>query len=184
VPASYGSPDYVTLSAMITPALFMTANGSLIISTSNRMSRIVDRIRQLNDATDRMWRGEAKLDFLPERQAHIEDQLRHLIDRMNWIRVAMVLLYVAFACFVGTSFTLAVDQLFGHWIIALPTGLAVVGVSLMFVASINLIREALAALYSNRLEIRFYQDLVSRRRAEAAALPAIVAAPSEPLPSS
>ncbi len=38
-------PNYATLSAMIAPALFMTANGSLIISTSNRMARIVDRMR-------------------------------------------------------------------------------------------------------------------------------------------
>ena len=40
---------YTTLSAMITPAIFMTANASLIISTSNRMSRVVDRIRVLVD---------------------------------------------------------------------------------------------------------------------------------------
>jgi hypothetical protein len=162
---------------MITPALFMTANGSLIISTSNRMSRIVDRIRQLNEASDRMWRGEVKLDFLPERQAHIEDQLHHLIHRMNLIRVAMVLLYVAFATFVGTSFTLAVDQLLAHWIVALPTGLAVLGVSLMFIAAINLAREALAALHSNRLEISFYRDLLARRRLQSASDPSLVAAP-------
>jgi hypothetical protein len=41
--------NYAALTVMITPALFMTASGSLIISTSNRMSRIVDRIRQLNE---------------------------------------------------------------------------------------------------------------------------------------
>ena len=35
------------LSAMITPAIFMTANASLIISTSNRVARVVDRIRGL-----------------------------------------------------------------------------------------------------------------------------------------
>ena len=45
--------NYATLSAMITPAVFfMTANGSLIISTSNRMSRIVDRVRVLNELGD------------------------------------------------------------------------------------------------------------------------------------
>ena len=43
-------PNYSTLAAMITPAIFMTATGSLIISTSNRMSRIVDRIRLLERA--------------------------------------------------------------------------------------------------------------------------------------
>lgn len=33
------STNYVALTAMITPAIFMTANASLIISTSNRASR-------------------------------------------------------------------------------------------------------------------------------------------------
>ena len=56
-------PNYTTLTAMITPALFMTANGSLIISTSNRMSRIVDRIRQLNELADSLSRGASNLDF-------------------------------------------------------------------------------------------------------------------------
>ena len=52
--------NYAALSAMITPALFMTATGSLIISTSNRMSRIVDRIRELNEQADDLSRGEVR----------------------------------------------------------------------------------------------------------------------------
>jgi hypothetical protein len=36
-----------TVAAMIAPALFLTATGSLLISTSNRIARIVDRIRAL-----------------------------------------------------------------------------------------------------------------------------------------
>ena len=69
--------NYATLSAMITPAIFMTANGSLIISTSNRMSRVVDRIRVLNDRGDELCRGDAKLDYAAERRAHIAQQLAH-----------------------------------------------------------------------------------------------------------
>ena len=62
-------PDsrYETLTAMITPAIFLTANASLIISTSNRMSRVVDRIRVLNDLADRMGRGVTDLDYVNER---------------------------------------------------------------------------------------------------------------------
>ena len=65
--------SYATLSAMITPAIFMTANGSLILSTSNRMSRIVDRIRVLNDRGDELCRGVSGLDYIEERRAHIAD---------------------------------------------------------------------------------------------------------------
>ena len=69
MPASLASPSYAVLSAMITPAIFLTANGSLIISTSNRMSRVVDRIRVLNDLADKLCRGVTDLDFSEDRLA-------------------------------------------------------------------------------------------------------------------
>ena len=72
-------PSYVTLSAMITPAIFLTANGSLIISTSNRMSRIVDRIRVLNDLGDKICRGGTDLDYTQDRLAQVHDQLNRLV---------------------------------------------------------------------------------------------------------
>src|SRR4051812_45832187 len=138
---------YATLSAMITPAIFMTANGSLIISTSNRMSRIVDRIRVLNDRGDEMSRGSSTLDFIAERRAHVDDQLGRLQWRSDRVRFALSFLYLAFACFVGTSLTLAIHSRLEHPIFAAgATGLSVCGVCLMLLASVNLIREAHAAL--------------------------------------
>jgi hypothetical protein len=154
--------QYATLSAMISPAIFLTANGSLIISTSNRMSRVVDRIRVLNDQGDKLCRG-SDLDFQRERMDHVQDQLRRLIQRSDRIRYALTLLYLAFASFVLTSLTLAIDVYSGNLFSWAPTGLAVVGVGLMLGACINLILEALKALASNRLEIRFYNDLHQRR---------------------
>lgn len=158
-------PSYATLSAMITPAIFLTANGSLIISTSNRMSRVVDRIRVLNDQGDKLCRGGTDLDFGRERMDHLQDQLRRLISRSDRIRYALTMLYLAFGSFVMTSLGLAIDVFFRNSLVALPTGLAMVGVGLMLGACVNLVREALEALGSNRLEIRFYQDLHRRRMA-------------------
>jgi hypothetical protein len=159
-------PNYVTLSAMITPAILLTANGSLIISTSNRMTRVVDRIRVLNGLGDGIGRGGTGLDYPRERLAHIHDELDRLLWRGDHIRFALTLLYLSFATFVGTSLTLALDVLSGNRLVALPTLLAVVGVGLMFGACINLVREALEALRSNRLEIGFYRDLHDRRAVE------------------
>src|SRR5215510_2000298 len=45
VPERYG--DLTLLSAMITPAVLISACGTLIFSTSNRLGRIVDRVREL-----------------------------------------------------------------------------------------------------------------------------------------
>ena len=123
--------SYATLSAMITPAIFLTANGSLIISTSNRMSRVVDRIRVLNDQGDRLCRGGTDLDFGRDRMDHVQDQLRRLLWRSDRIRFALVMLYLAFGSFVMTSLGLAIDVLFANRLVALPTGLAMLGVALM-----------------------------------------------------
>jgi hypothetical protein len=157
--------NYATLSAMITPAILMTSNASLIISTSNRMSRVVDRIRVLNDQGDRLCRGGTDLDFARDRMDHVHDQIRRLLWRGDRIRYALVMLYLALGAFVMTSLGLAIDVLFDNQLVALPTGLALVGVALMLGACVNLVLEALEALASNRLEIKFYQDLHERRLA-------------------
>jgi hypothetical protein len=162
------SSNYATLSAMITPALFMTANGSLIISTSNRMARVDDRIRVLNDLTDEICRGDNKLDFKAERREHLQDQLRLLEGRSDQVRYALGMLYLSFSSFVGTSLSLAIDTLIGNRTLttSLATGLSVVGVTLMLTATVNLVREAQTALSSNRQEIRFYREIQTRREAE------------------
>ena len=161
LPIPITTSNYAALSAMITPAIFLTATGSLIISTSNRMSRVVDRIRALNDLGDSLDRGESKLDCLPERLAHVDDQIIRLQWRSDRVRHTLALLYIAFATFVGTSLTLAVDTLIGNRRVtaSVATSLSVVGVALMLLASVNLVREARAALASNRREVHFYHDL-------------------------
>ncbi len=156
-------PNYETLSAMITPAIFLTANGSLIISTSNRTSRVVDRIRVVNDLFDRLCRGATDLDYVPDRAEHFRDQLDRLVWRGDRLRYSLTALYLAFGAFVGTSLTLALDVLFQHRLIALPTVLSVVGVLLLLLACVNLVREGLEALRSNRLEVTFYRWLHARR---------------------
>ena len=52
-------------------------------------------------------------------------------------------MYVAFASFVGTSLSLALDALFQNRLVALPVILAVTGVGLLLFASVNLVLEAL-----------------------------------------
>jgi hypothetical protein len=158
--------QYDTLTAMITPAIFLTANASLIISTSNRMARVVDRIRVLNDLADKIGRGASDLDYTAERLEHFRDQLCRLEWRNDRIRYALTTLYIAFTTFVGTSLILAVDALVQNRLIALPIVLAVTGVGLLLFASVNLALEALEALRTNRLEIRFYRELFDRRRVD------------------
>src|SRR4051812_41441807 len=161
----FDTPSYATLSAMITPALFMTSNGSLIISTSNRMARIVDRIRVHNESNDLLGRDPGVLDFVAERRTHLHDQVGRLMRRSGFIRIALVELYLSFGSFLGTSLTLALDVWTGNRIRFVPTGLAVLGVCLMLAACVSLVREALEALRSNHREICFFRELEALRRA-------------------
>ena len=156
---------YSTLTAMITPALFMTSTGSLIISTSNRVARVVDRIRVLDEAYDRLSRGLGDDDFPDVRAAHVQDQILRLIWRSDRVRYALAMLYLAFGCFAGASLTIGVDVMTGNHVGGLPTALAVLGVALMLGASVNQVREVLEALRSNRRDVEFYRDLHARRRA-------------------
>ncbi len=156
---SLDATNYSTLTAMISPALFLTATGSLIISTSNRMSRIVDRIRALTEVSDQIDRGDTDLDFPERRRQHIDAQLERLVDRSDLVRSALTMLYASLTAFVGTSLGLAVDVLLGHLVEAVPTMLAVAGVVLLMAASLQLVREARTALRGNHLEVAFHREL-------------------------
>ena len=158
-------PQYATLNAMITPAIFMTACGSLIISTSNRVSRVVDRIRNLNEKMDSVRRGGTDLDFLPDRLKHFAEQLVHLEERSDRLRVALTQLYASMAAFVGTSLAVAGDVWSHGALRESPTILAAIGVALLLGSSFQLFRECRIALMQNREEIDFFRGL--RKRSEA-----------------
>jgi hypothetical protein len=79
-----------TVTAMIAPALFLTATASLLISTSNRIARIVDRIRALVILCES---GQLQqLDFSDLRREHAIDELRQLHWRSNRMAVAVTAL--------------------------------------------------------------------------------------------
>jgi hypothetical protein len=50
------NPDPSVLSAMITPAVLISACGALILSTSVRLGRVVDRVRALADRFEELSR--------------------------------------------------------------------------------------------------------------------------------
>jgi hypothetical protein len=55
---------------MITPAVLISACGSMILSTSSRLGRVVDRVRALSDRLEELARSRA--DEARERQAVAE----------------------------------------------------------------------------------------------------------------
>jgi hypothetical protein len=146
-----------TVTAMIAPALFLTATGSLLISTSNRMGRIVDRIRAIVSMCES---GQLEqLDFSSYRRKHAIDELRHLHTRSNRVMVAVTMLYMALSAFAATSMAIAINLIAGHFLDALPVVCAVTGVGLLLVACINLVLEARSSLHGNDREVKFFYEL-------------------------
>ena len=141
------------LTAMITPAVLISACGSMILSTSSRLGRVVDRVRSLSDRLDDMAeRGEAA----PERQALIFQQLDKLTSRARLLQRCMVTFYLSLGMFVATSVAIGVVAFTGnarHNLI--PVGLGLAGACFLFYGSILLIFEARLALSTIHAEMDF-----------------------------
>jgi uncharacterized protein DUF2721 len=157
-----GLGTHDTVTAMIAPALFLTATGSLLISTSSRIGRIVDRIRTLVILCESGHLEQ--LDFVEQRRKHAVDSLRHLQWRSNRAAVAVTMLYLAFSAFAATSMMIALDAMTGYSLDALPVICAVAGVGLLLVACVNLVLEARSSLRGNDREVRFFYELESLRK--------------------
>ncbi len=156
--------DYRILSMMIAPALFMTATGSLILSSNNRLARIVDRIRVLIAQYDALEQPSNTLDFPELRREAIILEVQHLTDRNIRVRNATALLYLAFAFFVAASLHIGIDLLFAQNVPMVPTLLAFAGVTSLLWACLNLFREMRTASQTVNLELDFLKRLQAERR--------------------
>jgi hypothetical protein len=158
--------DYQILSAMLSPALFMTATGSVLMSANNRMSRVVDRLRTICDTSEKLLREPTSADHTSERLEHnawlIEAQTR----RAKYILTALTALYGAFTAFVGTSLTIALDYLSNNRFLFLPVITAISGVVLLLVACGYLLSEVRLAVQVLQRDTNFRVGLLPKLAAE------------------
>ena len=63
------SAGLTVLTSMITPALLISASGTFILSTSNRLGRVIDRVRKLSEDMEYRFIGRALI--LLDAHAHI-----------------------------------------------------------------------------------------------------------------
>jgi hypothetical protein len=150
------------LGAMITPAVLISASGTLTLSTSNRLGRVVDRIRVLQSEAE-----ELKPDALDpetvEKRTLISGQLAHLTVRIHFLQTAITILYVAIGLLVGTSIAIGASAT-ANWAFGwLPVGMGLLGATALFFASMLLVREARLAVRSTLLEVEYVKRVVARR---------------------
>src|SRR6185295_3265493 len=140
------------LTAMITPAVLISACGSMILSTSSRLGRVVDRVRALSDRLETMAAREESGPALAERQASIFNQLDKLTSRARILQRCMVIFYMSLGMFVATSVVpFTGNQRYNM----IPVVLGLAGACFLFYGSILLILEARLALSTIHGEMDF-----------------------------
>jgi hypothetical protein len=135
------------LTSMITPAVLISACGTLIFSTAGRLGRLFDRVNSLKSEVEEILLG--KLSLHDERMAHIKEQLSRQRLRSVFLQRALSALYTATALFIASSLAIALNVAYGSpetaWV---PTAIALLGGLFLFVASVLLI-------YESRYNLRF-----------------------------
>lgn len=160
---NFTNEDYRVLSTMIAPALFMTATGSLIMSTNNRVSRIVDRFRVISGLVEKIGAPGSNIDFPKLRLDFFTQELVDLRRRAGRIRIASAMLYFAFAMFVASSLVIGLDLIAPIRIFNIPTILSLTGVASVFWACINLFLETRTAVRTVDRELSFLEQLQRER---------------------
>jgi hypothetical protein len=153
------------LGAMITPAVLILACGTLITSTSSRLARIVDRVRVLSQAFERLCTED--VEFGEERLAEVERQLNSHARRSRLIQGSLTSLYIALGFFVATSISLALAVRWPAMAWA-SSALGVVGTLILFHGCVLLIRETRLALSSVNSEMQFVLTLRERHQSKRA----------------
>jgi hypothetical protein len=151
------------LTAMVTPTLLITATGSLVLSTSTRLGRVVDRVRDLEKRLGEMIYVEDKEDvpLYEKRLEVIIDLLDKVTSRSRILQRAMAAFYYGIGFFILTSVTIAVAGLFNiyRW---LPIPIGVIGILFLLYGAILMIRETWMATATVNREMDFTWELARR----------------------
>jgi hypothetical protein len=150
------------LTAMITPAVLISASGTMILSTSTRLGRVVDRVRSLSDRIRQLSASDESLEFFEEERAMVYDQLDKLTSRSRLLQRALTAFYLAVGVFVATSVAIGVVAFFharAGWV---PVVMGLIGACFLFYGSMLAVFEARLALSTTHAEMDFVWRITKR----------------------
>ncbi|MCX6047853.1 MAG: DUF2721 domain-containing protein [Chloroflexi bacterium] len=147
------------LSAMITPAVLISATGTLVLSTSNRLSRVIDRVRGLTREAEDLQ--NASVQVREGKRELISDQLVRLSERLLVLRTAMTTLYAAIGLLVMTSIAIGIVALFQWRYGWIPVLLGLAGACALLYGSLLLVREAQLATNAILSELVYTRQVIN-----------------------
>ena len=141
------------LGAMITPAVLILASSSLLITTSSRSIRCVDRVRDRAEELEALGTGTDEV--TEARRKHLYSQLDINTRRARLLQRAMSRLYIGISFFIATSVSIGVVALLEVNVGWIPLLLGFVGAFLLFSASVYLIFESRLAMTTTYTEMDY-----------------------------
>ena len=146
------------ISAVVAPALLILACSSLIATTANRLSLLLDRVRELTREIERMHaegvgKNQGKHDF-------VAMQLGRGAQRARLLQRALATLYLALGSLLLTSISVGVGTAGG----LTPNFIVItvlLAVTFLLYASVLLIRESRIALAAVNAEMEYVRRLIT-----------------------
>jgi len=131
------------LSAMVTPAVLISACGSLILTTSMRLSRSIERVRDVAKRLNEHYQRhtDAPQQASPERE-HLTRQLHFAGRSAKLLQDAMTGLYLTLMTFVATIIAIGLFKSLDLALNWVPMLMALLGTGLLLYTSVLLIRES------------------------------------------
>ncbi len=145
------------LTAMITPALLISATGSLVLSTSTRLGRVVDRVRDLEKRLSELITTDDKesIPLYEKRVDTVVSLLDKVTSRARILQKAMGTFYYGLGFFVLTSVTIAIVGIFPAVYRWLPIPIGIVGIMYLAWGSVLMLRETRMATATVNAEMDF-----------------------------
>src|SRR3954463_12789440 len=106
-------PALDILSAMITPAVLISACGTLILSTSQRLGRVLDRVHRWSDELTTSTGSPASRPLDSERLQLVFTQLEDTARRARLLQWALTTYYLAVGLFVADIVVIGVVAVLG-----------------------------------------------------------------------
>jgi hypothetical protein len=150
------------LTAMITPALLISATGTLVLSTSTRLGRVIDRVRELERRLAELITTDEKEQIVlyEKRVEAVFDLLDKVTTRSRILQRALFTFYAGLLMFVLTSLTIGIAGILNHYAwVPIPVGL--IGILFVFVGSVLMMQESRMATATVNTEMDITWELAN-----------------------
>lgn len=155
-------PTISVLTAMITPAVMISACGTLILSTSQRLSRVIGRVYEWTRWLDVASRSPSEEAFAREHAAAFFLQFETTSRRARLLHWGLSAFYFSLGTFVADILVIGVIALLGPNLSWPAIGLGLIGALLMLLGCVALAEESRLGLTTTDREMQLLRAMAER----------------------